>query len=167
MNLQQASIKVLMQLLNVLEQIQTQDYTADIERLEATVGQHTRHILEFYTCLINGLETGIVNYDHRKRDNRIETDKFFAIQKIKETISFMKDFQKNPALSLIISYDYSALDNVEIKTSFQRELAYNIEHTIHHLAIMKPTIVERCAYIILPEYFGIASSTVRYTRSNN
>jgi hypothetical protein len=44
----------------------------------------------------------------------------------------------------------------------ERELAYNIEHTIHHMAIIKQSIIEHFTYIDLPEYFGVASSTVRY-----
>ena len=32
----------------------------------STVGQHVRHILEFYICLLNGIESGVINYDKRK-----------------------------------------------------------------------------------------------------
>ena len=46
----------------------------------ATIGRHVRHIIELYICLYNGYETGVVNYEKRNRDIRIETDKDFAIE---------------------------------------------------------------------------------------
>ena len=39
---------------------------------------HTRHIIEFYQCLIEQASEGQINYDSRKRDVRIESDPAFA-----------------------------------------------------------------------------------------
>ena len=50
----------------------------------ATIGQHVRHIVELFQCLENGYEKGIVNYELRKRDKNIETDKQLAIQLLHE-----------------------------------------------------------------------------------
>ena len=44
----------------------------------ASIGQHVRHILEFYLSLIGSLENGIVNYDKRKRDIQLESNSQFA-----------------------------------------------------------------------------------------
>jgi hypothetical protein len=41
-------------------------------------------------------------------------------------------------------------------------LVYNIEHAVHHMAIMKIGIREVADYINLPDNFGIAVSTLRY-----
>jgi len=51
-----------------------------------------------------------------------------------------------------------------IKTNALRELAYNIEHAIHHMAIIKIGINEVSPYILLPSAFGVASSTIRHLK---
>jgi hypothetical protein len=32
---------------------------------DATIGQHVRHILEFYQSVLNGLDSKNINYDNR------------------------------------------------------------------------------------------------------
>ena len=81
---------VLDQLDAVLCQISAEHYSLNISSLNASVSQHIRHILEFYVCLYEGLKTGVVNYDNRKRDLRIENDRLFTqklIRELKEKIN--------------------------------------------------------------------------------
>ena len=92
MNIKEAAKEVLDQLQNVLDHIISEDYTTIIQDLNGSIGEHTRHILEFYICLIDGLKTGYVNYDNRKRDVRIESDPAFAKSKLGEIISFIERF---------------------------------------------------------------------------
>ena len=153
---------VLDQLDAVLCQISAEHYSLNISSLNASVSQHIRHILEFYVCLYEGLKTGVVNYDNRKRDLRIENDRLFTqnlIRELKEKINNQVD---NNDLILELKYGDDSENNISLSTNYFRELAYNVEHTIHHLAIIKQPIIERFNYIELPDNFGIASSTVRY-----
>ena len=46
-----------------------------------------------------------------------------------------------------------------------REITYNIEHIVHHMALVKIGIKEACRNVILPEEFGIAVSTIKYHKS--
>lgn len=164
MNLKTASISVLAQLEDVLKQMKEENYNQIVSSLDATIGQHVRHILEFYLCLFEGLNKGKINYDHRRRDKRIETEKDFAmkiIQNIKQQIDGQK---RNSNLLLELSYGEITDQNIGINTNYKRELAYNVEHTIHHLAIVRQGFKEICQYIDLPENFGIASSTLRYRK---
>ncbi|NBP71028.1 MAG: hypothetical protein EBU52_20110, partial [Cytophagia bacterium] len=66
------------------------------------------------------------------------------------------------ALILEVGYDMSANDFVTIESNFMRELVYNIEHAVHHMAIMKIGIKEVAPYIQLPFDFGVAASTIRH-----
>jgi len=163
MNLKVASSKVLDQLLVVLHQIDTKDYNKKILSLNASIGQHTRHILEFYICLFRGLETGVVNYDNRDRDIRIENDKEFAIETTEELKEKISILDKNPDVILKTKYGNASEKDIQLQSNVERELVYNIEHTVHHLAIIKHSIIEHFKYIDIPEHFGIASSTVRNT----
>ena len=55
----------------------------------------------------------------------------------------------------------------KMDSSFYRELAYNIEHAIHHMALLKVAVNQTLTYIELPQNFGVASSTIRYQAGSN
>jgi hypothetical protein len=164
MNLRTASINVLDQLEMVLMQMKEEDYHQLIASLDASIGQHVRHILEFYLCLFEGLEVGKINYDHRRRDKSIETDRTVALDLIGDIKTRIEGQEENPELILNLKYGDNTNQNIVLRTNYDRELAYNIEHTIHHLAIVKLGFKEIFQDIQLPENFGIASSTVRYMK---
>jgi uncharacterized damage-inducible protein DinB len=48
----------------------------------------------------------------------------------------------------------------KVTTTFQRELTYLIEHSIHHLAIISIALRDSFATIEVPKYFGVAFSTI-------
>ena len=54
---------------------------------------------------------------------------------------------------------------VKVETSFDRELLYAIEHTIHHMAIIKMGILLHYPNITIPKNFGVAESTIQYKSS--
>jgi hypothetical protein len=65
---------VLLQLKNTIQELPESTFTLKSSILSgATIGEHTRHILELYICLINQYEDGIVNYDKRERNIEIQT----------------------------------------------------------------------------------------------
>ena len=163
MQLTQACQSILNQLEEVVNQISDKDFSRpSVVLSNSTVGQHLRHTLEFFICLERGFEKGVVNYDKRGHDKLIETDKLIAlaaIQNIKDFIASQKDDQ---LLKLEVGYERHSEECITINTNYFRELTYNIEHAVHHMAIMKIGIREVAAYINLPSDFGIAASTVRY-----
>ena len=76
---------VFVQLTESLHRLTSTEYTQPSKILfNASIGQHVRHIIELFLCLETGYETGVVNYEKRKRDYKIETDKDFAIQLLKD-----------------------------------------------------------------------------------
>src|SRR5438477_8301087 len=50
------------------------------------VGGHLRHILEFYECFLDGLETSHIDYDSRKRDETVEIRRDVALDRIQSII---------------------------------------------------------------------------------
>jgi hypothetical protein len=125
---------------------------------QATIGQHLRHIIEFFLELNKGYETGSVNYDKRQRDHRIETDRLFAIQKLHEVLDGLPRPDKN--LTLVASLTPENNSQHEFKTNYNRELLYNLEHTVHHMAFIR-TGIEAVSVIQLPVQFGVAESTLQ------
>ena len=155
MDLQNTAISVLDQLKSVVKQMSGDNYSKTIPSHEASVGEHTRHTIEFYQCLFEGLNTGKVNYDKRKRNVEIQVSPESALNFINKIIDQIKNTENDKELILEISYDLSDETTQRIHSSYKRELAYNIEHAIHHMAILKSIIVENFRNVSLPKNFGI------------
>jgi hypothetical protein len=163
MNISKACSQILDQLADLVQQVSPPDFSKPSEALsKSTIGQHLRHTLEFFICFEEGFEKGLINYDKRAHDKLIESDKFIALATIKRIASFVQNLKENKALKLEVGYDLQQEIFVTIDTNSTRELVYNIEHAVHHMAIMKIGIREVASYVKLPADFGVAASTVRY-----
>jgi len=158
-----ACFQILSQLEDTIEQILPEDLSRPSSTLSgSTIGQHLRHTLEFFLCLEKGFETGVINYDKRAHDKRIETNKSMAISSIRSIRDFIEGGLQDKALQLEVCYERHSGEYCTIPTSYYRELTYNIEHAIHHMAIIKIGVSEIAPYVKLPDHFGVAISTVRY-----
>lgn len=163
MTLNKACKNILSQLSAFVEQINEHDFARPSETLgQSTVGQHLRHTLEFFICFERGYESGIINYDKRLHDKLIESDKFIALSVLQRIITFVDSLVEEKELKLEVGYDIDHENFLTIKTTAHRELAYNIEHAVHHMAIIKIGIREIASYVTLAPDFGIAASTIRY-----
>src|SRR5262245_33315117 len=79
MQLQQSVKHVFIHISESLHQLSYEQYKQRSKTLfNATIGQHVRHIIELFVCLETGYESGLVNYEKRKRDVALETNKDFA-----------------------------------------------------------------------------------------
>ena len=166
--LKEATTHNLKQLKNVLEQLTDHQFSVPLEILDkATIGMHVRHILEFYNCLINAETHGVLDYDARKRDILLETSTDACVDNLNRIIDFLRGVEGNPSLQLRVNYsmDPDKDCTVGIVTSFYRELQYNIEHTVHHFAILKIGVNALDETIILDKDFGVAPSTIRNRKS--
>jgi uncharacterized damage-inducible protein DinB len=163
MNISKACIQILNQLADLVQQVKPHDFSKPSQSLSSsTIGQHLRHTLEFFLCFEQGYEKGVINYDKRSHDKMIEADKFLALATIQRIKAFVEGLYENKALALEVGYDLERDDFVTIDTNATRELVYNIEHAVHHMAIMKIGIREVAPYVTIAPDFGVAASTVRH-----
>jgi hypothetical protein len=133
--LQTANLAIIKQLLDLLESFPFECYPQPLKVLHgSSIGQHTRHIVEFYQCLLAGSTTGEVNYDARERKLEIETDKHFAIDCLENCTTQLMQIDGDKSL---VMKAFLADKIVALPTSLFRELNYLIEHTVHHLAIIQ------------------------------
>lgn len=166
MQLLQASNSILDQLADAVQQLKDADFTKPSETLsKSTLGQHLRHTLEFFLCLESGYYKGLVNYDRRSHDKLIENDRAIALGAIQKIKVFLNETKKDQSLKLEVGYNRASDECITIDTNFLRELTYNIEHAVHHMAIMKIGIREVAPYVSLPADFGVAVSTIRHQES--
>lgn len=145
------------ELIYILDQLSDEEYSRGCEALSnATIGEHTRHIIEMFQCLENGYEFGILNYDNRKRNEKIQTETKFA----KQCISEIKTRLRTENKTMYIEQVVKGLA-IRIQSSYYRELLYNLEHCIHHQALIKVAVLQ-IENISINENFGVARSTIEY-----
>jgi hypothetical protein len=151
---------VFVQLTESLNQLSDEEYRRPSKVLfNATIGQHVRHIIELFQCLDKGYESGTVNYEKRKRDHTIESEKAYAIALLKDIYNNLE----KPNIDLILeTEDYENSENfISIPSNYHREIAYNLEHTIHHMALIRVGIND-VSSLKLPDEFGVAYSTIKH-----
>lgn len=161
MELNKAVFKLLTQITEAVNQLEDSQYAEPLPVLsQSSIGQHVRHVIEMYECLLDGYEAGIVNYELRKRQKSLETMKDEAINRIEELINKIGNLE-DKSLELELNFDEKSTEFTRLNSNFYRELAYNIEHTIHHMALLRIGLTEIGTGSIHPN-FGIASSTVKF-----
>ena len=106
-----------------------------------------------------------MNYDRRAHDKFIESNKQIALNAIDRIRTFVTDQTKDRMLKLEVGYQPDSEECITIDTNYFRELSYNIEHAVHHMAIIKIGLRELADYVQIPADFGIAVSTMRYHAS--
>lgn len=161
--MQQAIQHAFVQLTTTLQQLTDEQYVQPSQVLfNATIGQHVRHIIELFIELEKGYESGVVNYEHRKRDYTIETNKTFACTLLQQVYAGINKPDKQ--LLLQANYNEDADGTLEIPTNYYREVVYNLEHTVHHMALIRVGVNEVSA-LRVPDSFGVASSTIKYRKA--
>jgi hypothetical protein len=149
-----------------LEQLSSDDYGKEQNILSgSSIGQHTRHFIEFFQCLLAQIdsEDAVVNYGKRTRNPAIENSVEEATTTIRDIQQKLLNLDANKTCSLDCS-DFQETGTYLVASNLERELIYNIEHTIHHLAIIKIGIKSIHPQFELPDHFGIAPSTLNYRR---
>ncbi|MEO7976250.1 DinB family protein [Flavobacterium sp.] len=145
------------ELIYILDQLSDNEYSKYCKALSnATIGEHTRHIIEMFQCLDNGYELGILNYDSRKRNEKIQTETTIA----KECINEIKTGLRTENKKMYVEQVVNGLA-IRIQSSYYRELLYNLEHCIHHQALIKVAVLQM-ENISINENFGVARSTIEY-----
>lgn len=147
------------ELIDLLHQLSDKEYSKPYSALSgATIGEHTRHILELFQCLERSYESGMLNYDNRERNHRIQNDTKFAMLCIEEIKQGLKSDNKT-------IYLHQEIDGLgfNIQSNYYRELLYNLEHCVHHQALIKVAVLQ-CDTIFIDENFGVARSTIAYRK---
>lgn len=143
----------------VLHQLSFENYTKAIPNLgDSSIGQHNRHIIELFQCLLYGYKSGVVNYDNRERNLLIESNINYAIETIDLIICNLEKPNKNLTLQQFLNGEI-----ISIETNYFRELLYNLEHCIHHQALIKVGLFQMEEVTVNPD-FGVAPSTIEYKK---
>ena len=126
----------------------------------SSIGMHYRHVLEFFLLLKEGGRE--LCYDDRKRDPVLESELEAALSTSRFIQQWLEQISKVDSL---IQLEWRAGDESRhIPSSLERELAYNLEHLVHHMALIRVGIVNRLPHLQIPDDFGVAYSTQAYRK---
>jgi len=146
-----------------LEQVTPEEFKKPVELFNgSTLGEHTRHIIEFYQCIQRYNHTGVINYDKRERDRMIQEDPEMALLAVKGILGDIPKMNMEQEMLLEVAYDCHSSEMDSVKSNLKREIAYNLEHAIHHMALIKVGVLVVAPHIELDTNFGIAPSTVKF-----
>ena len=149
----------LTELQKLITQLNSEDYCKSISNLSgATIGEHSRHIIELFQCVVNSYALGNLNYDNRERNTLIQTNRNYALATIDTLLEEIEKPNKKILLEQKISKEI-----LQIETNYYREMVYNLEHCIHHQALIKVAILEM-HYLTVDANFGVAPSTIEYRK---
>jgi hypothetical protein len=129
----------------------------------ASIGAHYRHVLDHFLCLLEGIESGEINYDQRRRSPELEGSSEAALLATDELI---EKFRLLPTEALHLkccvtySVDYGVSDAQAVRSNVAREVMFCVGHAIHHFAILQMLCAARS--ISVPYEFGIAPSTLKH-----
>lgn len=129
----------------------------------STLGQHFRHIFDFYDCLFRSAPSGEVDYAARRRDSRVESDPQYArslFGLLEQQVQGLEDAQH-----IQVRADFSTLPGAVrpfVASSVGRELMFAHDHAIHHLALIRIGLAEALPGLQLDEKLGVAPSTLKY-----
>ncbi|HBY63075.1 MAG TPA: hypothetical protein DEH78_24905 [Solibacterales bacterium] len=130
-------------------------------------GPHFRHILEFYGCFLDGLPSGEVDYDARRRDSTLERDPAAALTRIADLAAALASLAgERPTRPVAVRMEDASglgLTCPWLPSSLGRELQSLSSHTVHHFAIIALTL--RPLNVALDAAFGVAPSTLRHANS--
>jgi len=164
----EVNVRWLRQALRLLDRLDDSTYSTTPPGFAPhRAGAHLRHILEFYQCFLNGLDTCHVDYDGRRRDSAVEHSRAAASASIR---SIIRSLESSPALrteSMIWvrmeDAESSAAAGGFMDSSISRELQALSSHTVHHFALIAMTL--RMHGVEVDPSFGMAPSTLRYLAS--
>lgn len=155
-------IEQLKSLANLLTLLNDRQYSQNNSYLgNASIGGHTRHIIELLKCATDGYGSGTIDYHSRTRNLLLESERLKGIEELENLQSQVIKADKELKL---ITESHDTIGPGYVRTTYCREIVYNTEHTIHHMALIRVALREMKLNIV-GEDFGVAYSTLKYRLS--
>ena len=130
-------------------------------RVSGSIGAHVRHTLDHVSALLATIEGEELSYEHRKRGTRAESDSFaalIAIERLLARIEALENVSLDRPIAFATVFD-ATWPATWVRTTLAREVAFVIQHTIHHCAII--AVLLDAQGVAVPYGFGVAPSTLR------
>ncbi|MEQ3655052.1 MAG: DinB family protein [Dokdonia sp.] len=121
----------------LIDDISQQTYTdQSVAPYYSSIGSHIRHALDFFDCIICGLQDNKIDLTARKRDERIATDRAYAKKHIEDIQEQLSSFTTVNTDYLLHVTDNLGQGKVSIMYTLESILAHANSHATHHYAII-------------------------------
>lgn len=161
-----AAAASLLQARAMAESLDRERYCAPCGRLfGSTIGQHMRHALDHFAAALGAVGGGEIDYDHRDRGTRVETDPLAAAEEIAllaARLDGLSGAEVGSAVRVRIMVDAEGSEAL-LGSTFARELAFAVHHATHHHAMIASIAGEMG--VETPAGFGKAPSTAHHERT--
>lgn len=155
-----ANLTVLDQTISLLQRLSPDQYRQPVASVFGTsIGAHVRHCVDHHLQFLRGLDSGRVDYDARDRDSDVETSLARGLLSVQQLVERIASVDQRRQV-LWIRVDQDAQEDGWQISSFGRELAFLLSHTVHHQAL----IAMICRHLGVPveEDLGVAPATLRF-----
>jgi hypothetical protein len=158
---------VLQQACTFLDRMSDEVYARPLDgALASSLGAHYRHVLDHFFCLAEGIRTGQVNYDERRRNPQLECSVLEARLATERLIDEFRGvtaevLRRECLVAYSVGYGESTVE--QVRSNLAREVMFCVGHAIHHYAILKLLCAREG--VQLPYEFGVAPSTLKHLES--
>lgn len=164
MNGKEGIANIVNQINSILSNIEDGLYSAPLAIYNgSSIGQHFRHIYDFFRCLAYGSTQQIVDYAQRERDLQIEQDPLFAMTAFSRELEVLLGLEEHTPVA--VRGDFSTQQEAArpvYASSLGREITFVHDHAVHHLAIIKIGLQAAAPDLLKDKNFGVAPSTVKF-----
>jgi hypothetical protein len=156
------NLRCLGQLIELLEDMDTDLYVRAASPGGHSIGPQVRHIVEFYDAFIIGLSHRRIDYGARKRDPLIETSRLNALDRLRSLRSRLMLDRAQLGDSVVWIRVEDSEDGTYVMSSVSRELQELSSHTVHHLALIG--MIASARGILVDPDLGVSPSTVAHRK---
>jgi len=150
----------------LLQSIDDSQYSnTSIAPYYSSIGGHTRHILDVFNCIFDGLETKEVNLAARNRNELVEQKTALGLVYFEKTITKLNRLTNIDLNQIVAVKDDLGLGDVVQNYTLGSALIQAHSHAIHHFASLGYIINQ--LHIELPDNdFGYNPTTPRIKEVN-
>lgn len=160
MQAKDAILLTINQVTDLLSQIAPHEYRQPLPEFDgSTLGQHFRHILEFFICLEKGIPSGIVDYAARERNLLFEDAPGVALAAMDSFAKVLEGLSSSTEVAF--KAEFGGIERPCYPSTVGRELVFVYDHAIHHLAIIKIGLRCRFPHIRVDKDLGVSPSTIK------
>lgn len=170
MNAKQGTILLTAQVAGLLEHLDKTVYTRPLPLFNgSSIGGHVRHILECYTCLLNGTRPAHVDYGSRPRNTTLSECPRAALATLDYIAATVKRLDEHQWINVAGEFPEGPIGGGErpvFLSSMGRELQFAFDHAVHHLAIIRMGLGVYFPEIPVDADLGVAPSTAKYRKQS-
>lgn len=164
--LHDVTIEALNQIRSLIDSIESTSGASENLYASSGIGVHVRHVADHFRALQEGVTSGTVDYNVRRRECALERRSDLGLLEIESLITWLQTAAFNEVPVTVVS-EISCLqtETVQFQSNTNRELLYLINHTIHHAAYA--ALLARQHGVTPDPGIGNAPATASYLRDSD